>query len=128
LYSTSPHKPGSAEDFTYRWVESAQERQDPNAGEATAAVASGLAYVLTAAFRIPGLLFRALRRILVYGTLTRWTVTAALIASCFGIILSFLMNDEIMRAQVRIVPLGAIIGFALGVVRIVFLPRQARNS
>jgi hypothetical protein len=52
LYSTSPHKPGS-EDMTYRLVEAMQARPDPNAGVATAAVAAGLAVVLTQLFKCP---------------------------------------------------------------------------
>lgn len=128
LFSNSPFKSGSAEDFTYRVVENAQERHDPNAGEATAAVANGLAYLLTAAFKIPGLLFRMFRRVLAYGTLTRFTVIGALIASCFGLIVSFLMNDELMRGQVRLVPFGAIVGLSLGIVRVMLRRQRVHNS
>lgn len=124
LFSNSPHTPGSAEDFTYKLVENAQERaqNDPNAGEATAAVANGLAYLLTAAFgmavfTLPRTLARAARRVLAHGPLTRCIVFGALAGSGFALMVSYAMHDEIMRAQIRLVPLGAIAGLAVGVAR-----------
>jgi hypothetical protein len=117
LFSNSPHKPGTAEDFTFQYIEALQERPDPNAGEATMAVATGLGVVLTQLFRLPRLLWLGLRRLMATGTVIRWTIWGAVIGSLCGVALSTAMHDEIMRAQVRLVPAGIILGFALGLLR-----------
>ncbi len=119
LFSTSPHKRGTAEDFTYRVAEDTQERiaADPNAGTATMAVSRGLGHLLLAACKVPGLALRAVRLVLASGPVARWTVTAAVIASVLGLLLSLAMHDEIMRAQIRFVPVGAVLGFGLGLWR-----------
>jgi len=123
LYSNSPHKPGSAEDMTYRFVEDSQARPDPNAGVATAAVAAGLAVVLTQLFKVPGLLWRGLCLALAYGPMTRWTIGGGVTGSLCGVTLSHRMNDEILRGQVRLVPIGLIAGFGLGLLRRIRSPR-----
>jgi hypothetical protein len=134
LISDSPFKRGSAEDFTYGVAEDAQER-NAGSGEATMAVSLGLAHVLRAVFKIPRLVFyslrlvfRSLRWVLASGTVARWTVVAALIASGLGLMLSLSRHDEIMRAQVRIVPMGAVLGFALGMMRRNFPQDRLRKS
>ncbi len=117
LISNSPHRRGSAEDFTYKVVEDAQERNAGNGGDASMAVSLGLAHVLRGIFKLPILAFRLLRRVLASGTVVRWTVTAGMIASVLGLMLSLAMHDEIARAQVRFVPAGLTVGLALGMVR-----------
>ncbi len=127
LFSQSPHRPGSAEDLTFKLVEDAQERAaaDPNAGAATMAVSVGLGHLLRSVFLFPVVAFRLLRK---SGTVFRWTVGAAIIASVLGVMLSLAMHDEIMRAQVRLVPVGMVVGLALGLVRRSMLRKNLRIS
>lgn len=116
LFTQSPHRRGSAEDFTFQYVEALKEREAANGGggEATMAVSVALGKLLVAAFKFPVIVFRQLRA---SGPVVRWTVGTAIVASVLGVMLSLAMNDEIMRAQVRFVPVGTVIGFALGLMR-----------
>lgn len=128
LISNSPYRRGSAEDFTYKVVEDAQERNTGNDGEASMAVSLGLAHVLRGVFKLPVLAFRLLKRLLASGTVVRWTVIAGMIASLLGLMLSVAMHDEIVRAQVRFVPVGLAVGLALGMVRRAMLRKTLPNS
>ncbi len=116
LFSDSPHKPGSAEDLTYRIAEEAR-KNDPEAGKGVEAISYGLAHVLRLIFKLPVFLFRGLRRVFTLGPVIRWTVTGAILGCGLGLYLSLSSHDEIMRAQVRTVPLGAVIGLILGGIR-----------
>ena len=59
------------------------------------------------------------------GILTRWGVVGALVGCAFGLWVSYIKHDEIMRAQVRTVPLGAILGFLLGLAKVSLARRRA---
>jgi len=116
MFSNSPHKPGSAEDMTFRIAEAAREN-DPDAGKGVEAISYGLAHVLRLVFKLPVYLFRGLRYVFTFGPVARWTVTVALLGCVFGLYLSLSTHDEILRAQVRTVPLGAVIGLIIGCIR-----------
>lgn len=119
-FSNSPYKPGTAEDFTYRMGEekAARDAMDPNAGAATMAVTTGLGRLLTGSFWLSGRLLgggvRGGRRLLAGAPVLRAVVLGAALASAFGLLVSYLMHDEIMRAQIRLVPVGAGLGLLVG--------------
>lgn len=114
--SDSPHKPGSAEDVTFRIAENAR-KNDPELGKGVEAISYGLAHVLRGIFKLPVFLFRGFRYLFTLGPVIRWTVTGALLGCVLGLYLSLSMHDEILRAQVRTVPLGAVIGLVIGGIR-----------
>jgi hypothetical protein len=116
MFSESPHKPGSVEDMTFRTAEAAL-KNDRESGKGVEAISLGLAHVLRGIFKLPVFLFRGLRRVFTLGPVTRWTVIGALLGCVFGLYLSLSSHDEILRAQVRTVPLGAVIGLVLGCIR-----------
>lgn len=119
-FSNSPYKPGTAEDFTCRLVEQQQARdaEDPNNGAAMMAFTTGLGRLLTGSFWLSGRLLRSsfggAWRLLAGAPLLRAMVVGAVLASAFGLLLSTLMHDEIMRAQLRLVPVGAGLGLLVG--------------
>lgn len=125
-YSESPHKPGSSEDTTFRMAEAALEN-DTEAGKGVEAISYGLAHVLRLVFKLPVLLFLGLRKVFTFGPVARWTVTGALLGCLLGLYLSLSTHDEILRAQVRIVPLGAVIGLVIGCIRSA-LARSKRSA
>jgi hypothetical protein len=72
---------------------------------------------------MPGLLWRGLCLALTYGPITRWVIGGGVTGSLCGATLSYLMNDEILRGQGRLVPIGLIVGFGLGLLRRIRSPR-----
>jgi len=119
-FSNSPYKPGTAEDFVFQvnQAKAARDAEDPNSGAATMALTTGLGRLLTGSFWLSGRLLRVGygggRRVLAGAPLLRAVVIGAVVASGFGLLISCLMHDEIMRAQLRLVPVGAGLGLLVG--------------